>query len=148
MIGSLEMRRNRWLYAFLVGLVMILGLSSRRFGAMLPEFVADHAGDALWALLVFLGFGWLFARHSTWVVGGMAIGFATGIEISQMWQPPWLEAVRNTTLGGLILGHGFLWIDLVRYTAGVALGMFAEFVWFRFKGQKGAPNSKNAAVAI
>ena len=36
-------------------------------------------------------------------------------------------AVRRTTLGGLVLGFGFLWSDLACYTVGIGLGMVLEW---------------------
>ncbi|AHJ98557.1 hypothetical protein Hsw_2962 [Hymenobacter swuensis DY53] len=107
---------------------MLLGLASRRYGPWLPAFVASYAGDALWALLVFwlVGLGW--PRWSSRRVAAGALSFAVLIEISQLWQPPWLLAVRGTTLGGLVLGHGFLWSDLLCYAAGVATGYVVERV--------------------
>ncbi len=40
--------------------------------------------------------------------------------------PPWIDSVRQTTIGGLILGFGFLWSDLACYAAGVGLGVVIE----------------------
>jgi hypothetical protein len=39
----------------------------------------------------------------------------------------WIDAIRATRLGGLILGYGFLWSDLVCYAAGVGLGAILEW---------------------
>lgn len=44
--------------------------------------------------------------------------FFYGIELSQLYHALWIDAIRNTTLGGLIIGFGFLWSDLVCYTIG------------------------------
>ena len=44
------------------------------------------------------------------------------IEFSQLYQADWINAVRATTIGALVLGSGFLWTDLVCYTIGVGLG--------------------------
>ncbi len=35
---------------------------------------------------------------------------------------------RHTTLGGLILGFGFLWSDLVCYALGVELGVLVDVI--------------------
>ena len=40
--------------------VVILGLFSRQYSQVFPEFVATYAGDTLWALAAFLGIGMLF----------------------------------------------------------------------------------------
>jgi hypothetical protein len=52
----------------------------------------------------------------------IALLLSYGIELSQLYQAPWLNSVRDTRLGGLLLGHGFLWSDLFCYTVGIALG--------------------------
>ena len=39
---------------------LILGLGSRSFGSHLPTFVAEYAGDTLWAAMVYFGIGFLF----------------------------------------------------------------------------------------
>ena len=44
----------------------------------------------------------------------------------QMVQAPWLDALRATLFGRLVLGQGFLWSDLVCYAAGIAIGVVAE----------------------
>ena len=54
----------------------------------------------------------------------MALVFCYLIEVSQLYQGEWLNQIRRTTLGGLILGYGFLWRDLLSYTVGVLLGGF------------------------
>jgi len=101
---------------------MILGLGSRKFGAWLPNWLAAYAGDTLWALLVFWLLGLLWPTWSSARVGAAALAFAFSIEISQLYHAPWLDAVRATAVGSLVLGHGFLWSDLVCYSVGVLLG--------------------------
>ena len=40
------------------------------------------------------------------------------VELSQLYHAPWIDSIRQTTLGGLILGFGFLWSDLACYAVG------------------------------
>ena len=47
-------KRNRLLYAMFTILVIILGLSSRKFAFALPALLNDYLGDALWALMIFI----------------------------------------------------------------------------------------------
>lgn len=115
-------QRNRWLYLAFAGAAMILGLSSRQFSGHLPDVINFYIGDALWALMVFFMFSFIFrARETRWIVV-MALLFSYGIEISQLYHAPWIDALRQTRLGGLVLGYGFLWRDLAAYTMGVAVG--------------------------
>jgi len=98
---------------------MAAGLASRRYGEMLPVFLHDHAGDALWAGMVYFGIRMIWIRRSRAWAFLMSFVFSWAIEFSQMIQTPWLNEVRSTMLGALILGRGFLVADLIRYTAGI-----------------------------
>lgn len=121
-------RRSRAAYAASILLVICLGLLSRSNHIPLPAFIATYAGDTLWALLVFLGFGWLFPAYSTIRVALYAAAFSLGIELSQLYHTPWLDALRTNRLAALVLGQGFLWSDLVCYAVGVTLGILLERV--------------------
>ncbi|MGH0542845.1 DUF2809 domain-containing protein [Bacillus cereus] len=121
-------KRNRLLYAMFTIIVIILGLSSRKFAFALPALLNDYLGDALWALMIFTGFGFVFPKIETKKLAFISLLFCYGIEISQLYHAEWIDSIRTTTLGGLVLGYGFLWSDLVAYTIGVGIGMFCELV--------------------
>lgn len=121
------MRRNRLLYLILTIIVIILGLLSRKI-ENLPEIISLYSGDILWALMIFLIIAFIFNKKSTIFTISWAIIFSYSIEISQLYHEPWIDAMRNTTLGGLILGFGFLWSDLVCYTIGIVIGMVIDII--------------------
>ena len=111
-------------------LVVSLGLASRRYAAMLPVFFAQYAGDTLWAVMVFVGVGILAPRWSSFRVAAAALVMSYSIESSQLYHAPWIDTLRHTRVGGLVLGYGFLWSDVACYTVGVALGVVIEIgVW-------------------
>ena len=58
----------------------------------------------------------------------IALLFAYSIELSQLYHATWLDQIRHTRAGGLILGYGFLWSDLLCYGIGVAVGSILEKV--------------------
>lgn len=118
------MNRNRLHYLLLMVVTVLAGLASRRFSS--PEWTTLYLGDALWALMVFFGFAFLFKRKSTLWVGVAALGFSYLIEVSQFYHAPWINAIRHNRIGGLVLGFGFLWSDLVCYTAGMVLGILVD----------------------
>lgn len=120
------MKRNRVLYFLLIILVVLLGLGSRKFPEMLPSFLSLYLGDTLWALMVFLMLGFIWKVNSKLKNGILALGFSYMIEFSQLYHASWIDHIRNTTLGGLVLGSGFLYSDLICYTAGIILGMGFE----------------------
>ncbi|CAM3937832.1 hypothetical protein BAQ48_18990 [Bacillus luti] len=119
-------KRNRMLYAIFTIIVIVLGLSSRKFAFALPDLLNAYLGDALWALMIFTGFGFLFPKIETKKLTFISLLFCYGIEMSQLYHSPWIDSIRATTLGGLILGYGFLWSDLVAYTIGVGIGILLE----------------------
>lgn len=115
-------RRRRWPYLALALLVLVFGLSVRTYSSALPTFVGAYAPDALWALLVFLLVAAVNPCRTTQQTAWIASAFAYGIEFSQLYQAPWINVIRNTRLGGLVFGHGFLLSDLVCYTVGISMG--------------------------
>ncbi|MEP7339604.1 MAG: DUF2809 domain-containing protein [Acidobacteriota bacterium] len=122
------MRRGRFLYFVAGCAVVALGLASRSYGTRLPKFLASYSGDTLWALMVFAGIGFLAPRWSSLRVSAMALLFSYTVEFSQLYHAPWLDSVRHTRIGKLILGFGFLWSDLLCYTVGVVIGLLVEMV--------------------
>ncbi len=118
--------RSRALYLALAVAVVALGLASRRFRPALPAFLGAYAGDALWAAMVFLlaAAARPRARVATLALGSLLFSFA--VEAAQLYRAPWIEALRATRAGGLVLGHDFVWSDLLCYAAGVLLAAAAD----------------------
>jgi hypothetical protein len=117
------MERSRVRYFGFVLAVIVLGLASRRFRSDLPWFIGAYAGDILWAAMVYLIAAIIWPRAGAGPLSAGASCFSLTVELSQMYQAQWINNLRATRLGGLILGYGFLWSDLACYTAGVALAV-------------------------
>ncbi len=120
------MKRARIAYLIAAIVIIVLGLASRRYAEHLPEFIADYAGDTLWALTAFLGVRTAFPNWKILNAAFAALLFAFSIEVSQLYQATWVDQLRHTTIGGLILGYGFLWTDLLCYCVGVCSGAIAD----------------------
>lgn len=118
-------RRPRWMCALLIAFIVPLGLATRAL-PWLPAWIREHGGDALWAAMVYWGWALLFPRWPAGALALAAMALSAGIESSQLWHHPLLQQARSTRFGALVLGHGFLWIDLVRYAGGVALATVAD----------------------
>ena len=118
-------QRSRFRYVLLTAGTLLLGLASRRFSDD-PSFVRAYVGDALWALMVFFGIALVANRRSTTAVALLAGLFCFGIELSQLYHAPWIDSLRATRLGGLVLGYGFLWTDLLCYSASIAFGTVVD----------------------
>lgn len=123
------MRRSRLSYAGWLLAVIAAGLASRSARAsILPEFVTAYAGDTLWALMVFLILGFLLPGARILPLAGAALGIAFAVEFSQLCEAGWLSRIRETRLGALVLGKGWVGTDLLCYTAGVGIGVAGEMV--------------------
>ncbi|MDD9268100.1 DUF2809 domain-containing protein [Paenibacillus sp. GCM10023248] len=121
-------------YGAAVVIAMMLGLASRRFASYLPTFWAEHTGDMLWASMVYFGIRLMMnKRQKLGLAAALTLLFSFGIEFSQLNQSVWMTDLRSTTLGALVLGRGFLWIDLVRYAFGTAMAYGVDKLWLRGK---------------
>lgn len=117
---------------------MLFGLASRRYREHLPSFIGAYSGDALWALMLLLVVSFMLAGRPLVQRCGISLALAFAVEISQLYHAPWIDGIRNTTGGGLMLGFGFLWSDLVCYTVGIAAGALAEIGFMRINAKRTA----------
>jgi len=118
--------RSRFAYGIALVLVIAAGLGSRMFGNSLPALVATYAGDTLYATMVFVGLAIVAPRWSTARLAVTALACSCAIEVSQLYHAPWIDVIRNTLPGALVLGYGFLWSDLACYAAGVVFAAAAD----------------------
>ncbi len=116
--------RSRLIYASLVLLTIIIGLISREVSSI-PLWI----GDALWALMIFWGVAMLSPRLKLIPLTIVSILVCYAVETTQLYQADWINAIRRTLPGRLILGQGFLWSDLVAYAAGVISGAFLKLLF-------------------
>ena len=121
------MKRNIIFYTALTILTIVCGLLSRSQYLVLPNFVATYSGDTLWALMVFWAMCTILPGQKTQNLIILSLVFSFGIEISQLYHAPWIDNIRATTLGALVLGFGFQFSDLLCYSAGICFGALADF---------------------
>jgi Protein of unknown function (DUF2809) len=118
---------NRLHYFLLTTTSLLIGYFSRLYTEG-GTFIHDYAGDALWAGMIYFGFRFLQPKSPLKMSVLYTLLFTYCIEISQLYQADWINAIRHTTLGGLVLGFGFLWSDLLMYTIGISLALLLD-VW-------------------
>lgn len=123
--------RKRIWYAAALLLVVLAGLASRRYPALLPATLGKYPGDALWALMVFIGWGMVFPARSTLRILIYTLVTSYGVEFGKLYRAPWLNDVRDSTIGHLILGSTFSWQNLAAYTIGAVVGAVVERVLIR-----------------
>jgi len=109
-------RNSRFIYALLIIIVIVLGILSRKV-----EQIPLITGDILYAVMMFLIIRFLAIRINYRSVAVLSLTICYCIELSQLYNADWINEIRNTTLGALVLGHGFLWSDLMAYTLGTVI---------------------------
>lgn len=121
---SLTQRRFLYLGALLA--VLALGLVWRSPQLPFPPFLRKYGADALWALLVYLLLRFVRPEAKATTCAVIAFVFAAVVEFTQLYHAPWIDALRATRLGALILGSVFNWPDLPAYAAGSLIGLLLE----------------------
>jgi hypothetical protein len=82
------------------------------------DLFGSIAYEIFWILLIAL----LFPKASpVWTAIGVCLATCL-VEFLQLWHPPFLEAMRATLPGRLVLGNAFTWSDFLSYFIGSFLG--------------------------
>ncbi|MDD5186067.1 MAG: DUF2809 domain-containing protein [Paludibacter sp.] len=124
----LILKRNRLVYFLSTLGVIALGLGSRKFSSFFPELINTYLGDALWALMIYFMAATVFKSKTIITISVASLLFCYAIELSQLYHEPWIDSIRSTTPGGLVLGFGFLWTDMLAYTIGIVFGACIEWI--------------------
>ena len=106
--------KKRLQYASAIIALIALGLLSRRING-----IPDACGDALWAMMVFCCWRFVLVSRPLKTVAVVSLITSFLVEFSQILSFDWLVRLRSTFLGHMLLGQGFLWIDLLAYTIGI-----------------------------
>ena len=99
----------------------VIGLASRQPPLQNWPIIGPWGGDAAWTIAACGGVRMLRPRWTTLRIALTGYALSVSVEISQLIHLPWLDAVRATRLGALLLGRGFLWTDLVAYLGGASI---------------------------
>ena len=121
----MSLHRNRAWYAVAVVATIGAGLASRRW-PLLPGLLGKYPGDALWAAMVYLGWGVLLPKASPGRLALLASATCVCVECLKLWQASWLVSLRHTTPGHLVFGHVFSWSNFPAYAAGILAACAGE----------------------
>jgi hypothetical protein len=110
--------------ALLVGMVCIipLGYFVRFSKGLHAPLLQDIGGSLAYQILLMFGVAFLFPRLSLMRCAIGVFAFSCAVEFLQLWQAPFILAVRATWPGRLILGNTFIWADFPPYALGCLLG--------------------------
>lgn len=113
------MKKRRIIYFILYLLIIPIGLATRKMPHLFHPFIAAYGGDTLWAAMFVFLFRAIWPTTILWKVVLYSYLLTVAIEVSELYHAPWLDRIRSTFLGKMLLGWGFLWSDLVCYLIGI-----------------------------
>lgn len=118
------MKRNIIISLIGIAVLIPLGLCSRQF-----DSIPNETGDALWAMMVFCIWRIVLHKKKLTTIAIVSLISSYLVEFSQLITWSFLVELRKTFIGHIMLGQGFLWIDLLAYTIGIIciFGIFKIF---------------------
>jgi len=114
---------RRIIYLLLFAFFIWLALATRHHPQWFHPLVAKYGGDTIWAGDFLFFFRAIFPKANLLKLALFNYVFGVIDEVSQLWHTPWLDSIRHTTLGKLMLGLGFMWSDLECYAIGTILAL-------------------------
>jgi hypothetical protein len=115
--------RLRVLYSAVAVGTIAVGLAVNRGVLPLGGRARDLIGDALWAFMMTWWIAALAPGVSLRRRGVIALAICFAVEFSQLLHSPYLDALRRSVVGRLVLGSGFDARDLVAYAVGVVAAL-------------------------
>lgn len=100
---------------------MVLGYFVRFHGPG-PEWLKDGLGSVAYEVFWIVLFLFCFPKVSPLKVAVGVFCVTCGLEVLQLWKTAFLETLRTTLPGRLVLGSTFSWADFPAYAIGSGLG--------------------------
>ncbi|MBD1842944.1 DUF2809 domain-containing protein [Cyanobacteria bacterium FACHB-63] len=111
----------RFVLLLTIALIIPLGYFVR-FSPLFSDWFSDVFGSIAYQIFFITLIQFSFPKTSIVKTAISVFIFACTIEFLQLWQAPFLQAIRATLPGRLILGNTFLWSDFPPYAIGSTLG--------------------------
>lgn len=108
-------------------LLVPIGLGTKIYEGPGQALIQAHVGGVAYVTFFALFGLALWPRAGAFVVSIAAFLGTCAVEVLQLWHPPWLDAIRATRPGGLLLGSTFSIDDFAWY----ALGGIVGYGWLR-----------------
>ena len=114
--------KRKWIFISLCA-VTPLGFLFKFYSGPGHKWFNDYGAGLLyevfWCLVAFF-----FVPHRKYIMRIVVSVFIVTcvLEILQLWHPAFLERIRETFLGGALLGSTFVWWDFPHYVLGCVVG--------------------------
>jgi hypothetical protein len=102
--------------------VALMGVGTKFYRGRFETWFHNYAGGILYEVFWIVLFGALFPGSKLWLIAGSVFVVTCGLEVLQLWRPPFLQAIRSNFLGKALLGNGFDPSDFAYYVIGSVIG--------------------------
>ena len=106
--------------AFILAIVVILGLGSKAYSGWGQAWINGYSGDVLYEVFWIWLAGFLWPKQRVWVIALAVLSVTIAIEFSQL--IPFPATWKAHIVWRFLLGTHFTWWDLPYYGLGCLLG--------------------------
>lgn len=108
--------------------IVPIGISTKFYHGIGEQWVSDYLGDVFyemaWCWFFFIFFP---TRKAIWKIPLAVFIVTCCIEFLQLWHPLWLQIIRSTFAGRMLLGTTFVAADFFYY----AIGCLLSWLWLQ-----------------
>jgi hypothetical protein len=112
-----------------LGIILLLipaGIVCRFVPIGLPVVIVKYGGSFLWAALVYWCLALLLACAKPIVIAVLALLISTAVEFFKLFNPPAIDAFRDTFAGKVLLGRYFSFRDIAVYCIAICIALWID----------------------
>lgn len=107
--------------SFVIVALIVAGYWLRFYAPIDPAW-RDRSGGTTYVIFWILTYALIRPKAPALPVALIVLSITCCLEFLQQWHPSWLEAIRRTLPGRLVLGTTFDWSDFPPYFVGALIG--------------------------
>ncbi len=133
--------RRSAICAFLLVIIIPIGLAIRYLPLHLPWFLYKYLGSVLWAAALYWFLAALLPKLRPPAIATLAILIATLLELTRLIPIAPIDTFRQTLAGQILLGRYFSVKDIAAYILGVTLAAALDHLFIAYHSTKStSPN--------
>ncbi len=116
------------IYSLLVIFLIWLAFATRNHHQWFHPLIVKYGGDTIWAGMFLIFLRIFFSKIKLWKLAIICYLLGVADEVSQLYHATWIDSIRDTAIGGALLGHDFVWSDLACYAVGTLLALISLLI--------------------
>jgi hypothetical protein len=123
-----DMNQYRWWLLLSLAFIVPFGLATKFYPGVGQAWLNDAFGGIPYEIFWMLAIALIWPQLRPGKIAVIVFTTTCWLEFLQLWQPGWLQGVRATLPGRLVLGNSFTWSDFPYYAIGCVVG----WLWLRW----------------